>query len=220
MIRHIGRGIFFVIEGVDGNGKSTIARLLKEWLVNEHKMNAQITKEPDKNRPYGKKIYEDLDTPDGVHKTDPIGFQAWFACDSKQNVVDNFPRVLSSDRGVIVADRYRHSMVYGATKGKSQFAELMQKNANILGEHFFWPDMTFILDVSTETSMKRLCEKGRKLDGYETKLRLVWVRQNYLDFKEAYPDGCHIISGEQKPEEILEEIKVLAVPLLRKKGFI
>ncbi len=220
MIVHPFRGVFFAIEGVDGNGKSATANLFSERLRTIHGMNVEIAKEPGKNRTYGKLIYEDLNTPGGMHATDPIGFQRWFACDSKQNVTDNIMRALSADRGVVVADRYRHSMVHGATNGKEQFPKLMQLTAQIMGEHFFWPDLTFILDVSPETSMERLQKKGRKLDGYEVQDRLAWVRQNYLDFAWAYPAGTIVLSGEPSTEEIVREIEVSAVPVLRKKGFI
>ncbi len=219
MIRHIYRGIYFVFEGVDGNGKSTIAQLFKEWLVAAHKMNVEITKEPDRSRPYGKMIYEDLNDPNGLHINDPMGFQRMFACDSKQNVRENIKRILSTDRGAAIGDRCRHSRIYGA-KDKSEFETLRRLNAEILGEDFLSPDLAFILDVSTETSMNRLRQKGRNLDGLETESTLVRVRQNYIDFQKIYSSDCHLISGEQKPEEILEEIKVIAVPLLRRKGFI
>jgi len=50
-------GIFIIIDGIDGCGKSTQVRLLVEWLKRETYSAGRVvleTKEPDKTGPFGK----------------------------------------------------------------------------------------------------------------------------------------------------------------------
>ena len=107
-------GIFIVIDGIDGCGKSTQINMLVDWLRHEvypvtsdptkpHRV-VLGTKEPDKEGPFGRKIYEDLGKVDGLHTTDPYRFQMWYACDSKIHLRDKIiPRLELG--GIVISDR-------------------------------------------------------------------------------------------------------------------
>ncbi|MDP2933968.1 MAG: hypothetical protein Q8N81_07645, partial [bacterium] len=95
-------------------------------------------------------------------------------------------------------------------------AALVLMNQIIMGEDFIWPDAVLIFDVSIETAIKRLKEKGRVLDGHEKVAVLEQVRRNYMFFAKTYAN-CHLIDGEGPPEQILEEVKGIIWPIVDKK---
>jgi len=106
-------------------------------------------------------------------------------------------------------------MCYGA-KNKDDIRELMAINERIIGEDFIWPDTILIFDVSPETCIERLKQKGRKLDEHEKLEVLKRVRDNYLDFATMYRN-CHVINGESYLEIIFESVKKILDPILLKK---
>ncbi len=214
MIPNPFRSPLFAFEGMDGNGKSEQVQRFVQWLHSK-KINARIAKEPGKDRMYGQMIYRDLNTPGGLHATDPIRFQRLYAADSKQNLVDHIIPILSTKNAACVADRFRPSFVYGA-QSPADFPELMRINEAILGEHFIWPDKIFIFDVEPKTAIERLKLKGRALDGYEQISKLELVKQNYLEFARMYPN-CVVINADRDPEEIAEEVRRSAGWILGQK---
>lgn len=208
-------GIFFAFEGPDGCGKTKqlekAASWIKSlWTIRDLKIkkmpcrfNVVETKEPGKDRLYGKKIYADLNTPGGLHETQPLGFQEWYACDSKEHMKTIVVPALEAG-SVVLTDRFRLSLVYGA-RNATEIESLLQMNRMILAEHFIWPDATFIFDVSVENAIERLMKKGRKLDGHETEKKLEQVRQNYVFF--ALTRNCHLIDANRPPEAIFDVVK-------------
>jgi dTMP kinase len=212
MIPNPYRGRFIALEGVDGCGKSKQLELLLGWIIRRGN-TVLTTKEPNKNGLYGSRIYKDLANPIGLNKTNPFGFQTWYACDSKENLRKRIIPQLRAGCSIIT-DRFRPSMVYGA-KIPQEIAGLMAMNQSILGEDFIWPDATFIFDVRVETAIRRLREKNSKLDEHEKAEVLERVRSNYRYFSDAYPE-CHLISGEGSPEDVFEKVKLIVTPIFNK----
>ena len=212
-------GIFIIIDGIDGCGKSTQVRLLVEWLKRETYSAGRVvleTKEPDKTGPFGKMIYADLANEDGLHVTDPARFQMWYACDSKIHLQNKIIPCLEHG-GIVISDRFRSSMVYGARIG-DDIPGLMVMNQMIIGEHFIWPDAIFIIDVTPEVAIKRLKENGRDMDGHENREVLDRTRGHYMTFFRAYPN-CIVIpdSGLVSPDTKSMNIREHVEKLLKQK---
>lgn len=190
-------GIFIVIDGIDGCGKSTQVKRLVDWLKSVIRGREVLqTKEPDKNGSFGKMIYADLARRDGLHVNDPMRFQMWYACDSKIHLQEKIIPCLQSG-GIVVSDRFRSSMVYGA-RHPGDLHKLMVMNQIIIGEHFIWPDRIFIIDVPPPVAIERLQKKGVRLDGHERSSVLERTRERYQQFAEQYPN-CMIIDHEGDP---------------------
>ncbi|MBI2670321.1 MAG: dTMP kinase [Candidatus Yanofskybacteria bacterium] len=218
-------GIFIVFEGIDGCGKTGQVKKAATWLRSlDIVRHAEIieTKEPNKLGLFGRKIYEDLDPDKGeknnkLHIKEPFIFQTWYACDSKEHLVSSVIPALETE-AIVLSDRFRSSMVYGAAN-VSEIEKLMQMNQAIIGEHFIWPDKIIIFDVPIETSIARLRQKGVKLDGYEKESVLRQVRRNFLFFADNYPN-CEIIPAEESIDEVFEKIKAVLLPLIKSKKHI
>jgi dTMP kinase len=225
MIPNPYSGAFFALEGIDGCGKSTQADKLVEWVNNLYpiadpmgrNIEAMRSKEPDKEGLYGREIYNDLYVLKGLHVINPFGFQRWYACDSKDTMQKKVIPALNAGV-VVVSDRYRPSMVYGA-RAKEEIAELMRINEAILGEHFIWPDAVFIVDTPEDIAIERLNKKGRVLDDHEKSRFLRDVRAYYGAFAMKYPK-CHMIDGSQSIDEIFDDIRHKAEIVLKTKGII
>jgi len=231
-------GAFIVFEGMDGCGKTTIFEMLSRLLRHDPRYRAQgsmglsenlivtsttkpieivETKEPGKDRIWGGRIYEELPKPVGVHTLDPFGFQKWYALDSAENLETVIVPGLRLGK-VVISDRFRPSMVYGAQSFKD-IQGLMHMTEIIIGRHFIWPDLILIFDVPLGVAAKRLAKKGRPIDQYEQGPVLERVRRNYRFFADNYPN-CHVIYAARSPEEILEEVLGLVVPVLVAKGIV
>jgi dTMP kinase len=217
MIPNPYSGAFLVIEGIDGCGKSEQVERLSSW-ISDIKNNSLVkvtkTKEPDRNSTFGRKIYADLNNPNGLHVTDPIGFQRWYSCDSRMNLRRS---VLPELRlgNIIISDRFRPSMVYGA-RNELEIEELMRINEAIIGEDFIWPDAVFILDVTVESAIQRLKQKSRKLDGHEKIVVLARVKELYKKFKVQYPN-CYLIDAEGDIDKIALKVRKIVKYILFEK---
>ncbi|MDP4001572.1 MAG: dTMP kinase [bacterium] len=212
-------GIFIVIDGIDGCGKSTQVKKLVDWLQSVIK-NREIlqTKEPNKNGPFGKMIYADLARRDGLHLDQPDRFQMWYACDSKVHLQEKIIPCLQSG-GIVVSDRFRSSMVYGV-RHPEDLEKLMAMNQMIIGEHFIWPDVIFVIDVPPAIAIERLQKKGVQLDGHERSSVLSRTQGYYHQFAGRYPN-CVIVEheGDPSPEAKFGVISRYCYALLEKKTY-
>ncbi|MBI2033323.1 MAG: deoxynucleoside kinase [Candidatus Levybacteria bacterium] len=68
------------------------------------------------------------------------------------------------------------------------------------------PDVTFYLDVSAQTSLKRLKDMRVSAEYYETKERLENVEKGYKWMIEKFPDEFTLIRGEESVDKVTEEI--------------
>ncbi len=209
-------GLFVVFDGLDGCGKTVKLESLAEKLYGHlpNRKNIVPVKEPGKDRFWGAKIYEDLVKPNGQNKINPYGFQTWYACDSKENLVENIIPALRRGE-VVLADRYRTSMVFGAAT-PDDIPRFIELNQSIIGEHFIWPDLIFIFDISVNTALERLGSKSVVLDEHERSEVLVRVRKNYLALPRFVPN-CVVINSEGDLEEVYKEVERVATEAINRK---
>jgi thymidylate kinase len=232
MIPNIYPGYFFVVEGIDGCGKTEQFKKLLDYL-RAKRSTAIGTKEPGKNRVYGAEIYRDLHDPNGLHKTDPFRFQMLYAMDSKEHLRSEIvPRLRAGCN--VVSDRFRPSMVYGVRpphpewfrnvlnrpspteKARIVLSKLMEMTQAIIGEDFIWPDAIFIFDVPDTVAIQRLKEKGKILDGHENLAVLNATRMSYGIFGSIYPN-CHLIDGNRDPESVFEDVRKIVELILESR---
>jgi len=220
-------GLFVAVDGIDGSGKSTLTKMLVDWLRREVYptiMSSGVpivlgTKEPNKDGPFGKLIYADLaQKASGLHARNPMRFQELFACDSLINLRDNVIPHLELG-GVVVSDRCRASMVYGAIT-QDQITDLMAMTQRIMGVSFIWPDIVFIIDVPADVAMERLKRSGRSfLDGLEQFSVLDRTGNNFRYLAREYPN-CVLIpdKGDRSSEAKLAFVQEYIREFLKKRS--
>lgn len=109
-------------------------------------------------------------------------------------------------RGVdVVSDRFADSTMvyqgYGLGADRAAIASL----TGLIG---LTPDITLVLDVSVETTLRRLAARGDAADRYE---RLgegffTRIREGFLAVARDNPQRCVVLSGEAAPDEVAAAI--------------
>ena len=191
------RGRFIVLEGVDGTGKTTLAKRLAD-LVGD----AVVTSEPTSGRIGSALRSGELgDIP-------PAAEALLFAADRAIHTAE-IEKVLESGRWV-VCDRYMGSTVAYQSASMGEDADIewligMQKNAVIE------PDATFLLDMDPEESLRRVDSRGDK-SRFEKLDFLRDVREGYLRLAERF--GYCVIDASKDRDAVFADV----LEALREKG--
>ncbi len=194
-----GTGLFIVIEGIDGAGKTTQAKLLVESLKKE-KQDAVYLKEPN-NGKWGKKIrHIAVHGREGVTPDEELQY---FLSDREDDSKKNIIPALKAGK-VVVMDRYIHSnMAYQGALGFDVGA-IMEKNRK-----FPQPDAVFYLDISPEDGLKRISgRKGGANIGFE---KIDYLQKVYGLFKEprfaSHFASMTSLDARKSVEHLHEEIR-------------
>lgn len=195
---------FITIEGIDGSGKTTQARLLYEFLKGKG-INCILTSEPTKEGIYGIQLRKMLKDP----KSDPVKKAELFALDRKEHAQKVITPSLKN-KITVICDRYLHSsLAYQPAEGvPKEFVEKLNKDIPK-------PNITFYIDVSALEGRDRIIKRNgeSEMEEYEKKLAYQEkVRNNYLSFKGQ--KGYYIINGERPIQEIFDEIKAIIERIL------
>ncbi len=184
------KGFFICIEGLDGSGKTTQARLLVKRLKRHH--NTIYTAEPS-NGTIGKLIRRRYLHDD--ERASRIVEALLFAADRSEHVERTVLPALKKGK-IVVSDRYVYSsLAYQGAEG------LDPKWIRKINKHTLHPDMAIYIDVRPETALQRLRSKRSVMEKLETQRR---VREIYLELVER--DGLVKIDGSRSKKEISEDI--------------
>ena len=164
----VGKGVFICIEGLDGCGKTTQAKLLVKKLKKHY--DAVYTAEPSRGK-IGKFIKKNC-----LHseKRGSVLVEALlFTADRVDHVQNEILPALSKGR-VVVSDRYVYSSY--AYQGA---AGLELEWIETLNECAIRPDLAIFIDVKPETVVQRLKRKKSVMENLETQTK---VREVYLKY--------------------------------------
>ncbi len=175
------KGVFICIEGLDGCGKTTQAKLLAKKLRKSH--NAIYTAEPSHGKigTYIRKSYLY-----GEKRLSIVLEALLFAADRIEHLENEVIPALN-EGCLVISDRYVFSsLAYQGAAGLS--LDWIEK----INEHALKPDLAVFIDVDLETVMDRLKSKKSVMENTET---LRKVRDVYLNFvttrKIVKIDGNH-----------------------------
>ena len=200
------KGKFIVIEGIDGSGKTTQINELSKWL-NETDLipeNNQlvITREPGGTH-IGKSIRSLLLDTSIEKSPDPITELLLYAADRAQHVNEIIRPALKKGDWVI-SDRFCGSTLAYQGYGRKLDIKLI-KDLETISTQGLIPDITFLLDISVEESIRRRI--SRQDDRIEKEGR---------EFLSNVSLGFHLLSADKKwkkisalksKDEITSEIK-------------
>jgi dTMP kinase len=194
------RGLFLVLEGVEGSGKSTQARRLAEWLV-EHDIPSALCREPG-GTPLGEEIRALV--LDGVAV--PPRSELLLMLAARAVFVDEVVRPHLEAGMVVIADRYELSTY--AYQGYGRGLPLDEvRRLNEFATGGVHPDLTLVLDVPIEEGEARRLAEGRRSDRIESAGARFHSRvvEAYRLLAETEP-GVEAIDGLGLPEEVQERI--------------
>lgn len=206
----MSRGTFIALEGGEGAGKSTQARLLIEHLKSAHPtLEVVMSREPG-----GTKAAEALRNVvlnpefDGLSpRAEALAFAAARG--------DHAAHVIRPglERGALVLlDRYLDSSVVyqGIARG---LGEDEVEHLSLWATENLQPDLVIVIDVDPQTAMSRFTERDRlENEPLEFHQR---VRQGFLDRAKSHPERFVVIDGTREASAVSRDViaaveKVLA----------
>jgi dTMP kinase len=162
------KGAFICIEGLDGCGKTTQAKLLAKKLGKSR--NTLYTAEPSRGK-IGTYIRNRCLY--GEKRLSTVVEALLFAADRIEHVENEVLPALREGR-LVISDRYIYSsLAYQGAAGLS--LEWIEK----VNKHALKPDLAVFIDVDPKTVMRRLKSKRSVMENMETQQR---VRAVYLKF--------------------------------------
>jgi len=198
-----GTSIFICIEGLDGCGKTTQARLLVRRLI---KMGyaAVYTAEPSRGK-IGNFIRKYC--LHGGKRMSVVVEALLFAADRFEHVKDVILPALD-EGSIVVSDRYVYSsMAYQGAAG------LDLKWIEMINEHAIRPNLAIFIDVEPHTVIKRLKSKKSVMENLETQLK---VRDIYMKF--VGKGALTKIDGNRSKKEVADAILESVMKLLHEKA--
>ncbi len=194
------RGAFIVIEGLDGSGKTTQAKLLAKRLKRSHR--ALYTAEPSQGT-IGTFIRENCLY--GEKRLLTAVEALLFAADRVEHVESEIKPALAEGR-LVISDRYLYSsLAYQGSAG------LNIDWINAINKYAMKPDFAVFIDVSPETVLKRLNRKKSIMENLETQRK---VREIYL--KSVAKGDLALIDGDKPVEVVARNLEEIVQQFLKK----
>jgi dTMP kinase len=187
------KGIFIVIEGIDGTGKSTQSKRLAEWFRAQG-CEVVLSREPT-DGPWGKKLRESATT----GRLSPDEELEYFLNDRREHVETKIKPALA-DGKVVILDRYYFStMAYQGARGFDP-ALIRQRNEEFATK----PDLLLILDLSVESAHKRIGARGDTVNEFEQLETLTRCREIFLSIRDE--SFARVIDAEPSLDVVSADI--------------
>lgn len=144
-------GLFIVFEGLDGTGKSTQIKKLKEYLVSqEYKVVALY--QPTHGF-YGNKLRELFKTGHVI----PIRDEIQLSVNDRRESVENEIKPALKQKKIVLLDRY-----YWSNAAYQGILEENYLNILKLNEEFPEPDIIIYFDIDVQTANKRISDERKE----------------------------------------------------------
>ena len=193
------KSFFFVLEGIDGSGKSTQAKLLGDFLEQQG-IAFQELREPTSGR-WGQEIKRILQTQENVPKEELLHL---FLRDREEDVKKNILPALEKKQSIVMDRYYFSNLAYQGAMGL-KVSDIWQENRK---RNFPEPDRVYYIDLLPETAMARINLRSnlnkQPQEIFEKENFLKKVREIYLQLES---DNFRIIKGDQSPLEVFQIIK-------------
>ena len=174
-------GKFIAFEGIDGSGKSTQMQLLLQKL-RDQKINYYETREP-------------TDSPIGsiIHRLDHL----------LNNIDGIFEKINAGT--TVISDRYYFSS-YAYHSVDMDMDWVIQ--ANSICADLLKPTCTVFIDTDPDEAMRRISSGRSKSELFETRERLILVREKYLEAinRQREIENVIIVNGNNDFRQVADEI--------------
>ncbi len=162
---------FVTFEGIDGSGKTTIAKSIYKQLL-EQGITVEYTYEPT-NTMIGRCVQHYIET-----QCNPYATAFTFIADR----IEHCKQINQwlQQKKLVLCDRYAESTyAYQGAQLQNDIDLPMKWLQELSEKHILTPDRTYIFDINPELSLKRIAHRD-KLIPFERVSFLKQVRHNYL----------------------------------------
>lgn len=195
MIRkQLKKGLFFVIEGVDGAGKSTQIKHIADWLI-QIGYDTVITREPTSESTFGRAIRERMHG----ERVSPDDELTLFMNDRMEHI-RNLIKPALDEKKIVICDRYYYSNIaYQGAAGLDP-DDIRRKNEAFA----IIPDAVFYLRLPPIDGLDRIKNfRDSELTSFEKVDYLIKVSAIFDTMDFSY---FHTIDAALSKEEVLQQI--------------
>jgi len=192
-------GRFISLEGIEGAGKSTLARALGAMLAGRG-LAVRLTREPG-----GTPLAERLRTLVLERGAERISAEAetllMFAARAVH--VENLIRSSLAQGEWVVCDRFTDATRAYQGAGRGVDAALIERLAQTV-HGTLWPDRTLLLDLPVEVGLTRARQRAAAGDRFEDEDRRFFerVRARYLALAASEPARVRVIDAAGAPDDV------------------
>lgn len=200
---------FIAVEGLDGSGKSTQARIISQRL-NELSVPNVCDFEPTDGK-IGRQIREILS---GKQKADARTMALLFAADRIEHITGENGILKNLCKGTsVISDRYYFSSyAYQMTDMPLEWVMSINSQAKLLAK----PDCHIFIDVSPEACLERIYNNRKTTaDIFENKKSLIAARENFMRIFDlvSADENVIIINGNDDLETVSKRVFEQVKPL-------
>ncbi|TGM34064.1 dTMP kinase [Leptospira biflexa] len=182
---------FFVFEGIDGSGKTTVSKKVSEILSTKSISNLWHREPTDSI--HGQKIREFLQ---GKIKLTPDEQLKLFLLDREFSVNETILPTLKSDT-CLVQDRYYFSTAAYQGRDEEHAADILYMNED---KGFPEPNRVYFLDLSPEEALERRNTRGGNKEAFDDEKEQTRIYQNYLAI---LPESTIFVDATADLEEVV-----------------
>jgi dTMP kinase len=197
-------GKLITFEGIDGCGKSLQLKLTSEWLTNKE-IEHITTREPGGTK-IGEQIRNILLDANNKEMKFPTEILLYLAARAQHIDEIIFPALRNNK--IVLCDRFQDSTFAYQSFGRSMDLETLRM-LNAFATANYKPNVTFLFDISLETSYSRLKKTGKQPDRLEGENKDFFekIRKGFLELAAQNPQRVTIIDAEQSIEEIQKKVQ-------------
>ncbi len=195
------KGYFLALEGPDGSGKSTIAKLIKEEIESMG-LKCVLTREPGGTE-IGEDIRSLLLSKDNMEMSDRT--EALLYAASRAQHVEEKIRPLIESGTIVISDRYFiSSLAYQGYSRGLGIEKVMEINEFAITD--MKPDRILFFDIDPNTALKRkfVDREGDRLE-IEGKEFHEKVYKGYKEAIKLYPDKVIKIRADEEISEVFNQ---------------
>jgi dTMP kinase len=208
--RNKSKGLYIVLEGIDGSGKTTQAQRIAAYFKAKGD-KVILTREPRKKGIVGDLIQQVLH---GDIPFPPKALQYLFSTDRVLHHELVIYPALKKGKAVISDRSFWSAVVYGILDKKENYdmrsVDQLLVSQSILSMYhqFIVPDITFYLKIPFEESLKRVKKKHKtdKKEIYEDKNKLEKVIRGYEWLFEEFKDEITTVDGTGSVDEVTNRL--------------
>lgn len=201
------KGLFIVIEGGEGAGKSTLAKTLKTMIEKNHNRKVVLTHEPGATE-FGQEIRNIFMRYANLSPEVEASLMLAARMEHCENII-----IPALEKGeIVICDRYMYSNLvyqgYLTNNKKENMRKIFCDNFN--NRFFVEPNIAFYLDVDSQKGLKRIEENKREKNRFDT-YELTYhknVRDGFLQVFQTHlycPTG-RIIDADKSAEELANTV--------------
>jgi dTMP kinase len=202
------RGRFITLEGIEGAGKSTVARIVCEWL-GARSVPVRLTREPG-GTPLAERVRQVV-LERGSENLSPVT-ETLLMFSARGIHLENLIRPTLARGEWVVCDRFTDATRAYQGNGRGVDAGLIESLASAV-HGGLQPDRTLLLDLPPATGLARARQRsGLAADRFEAETEVFFarVRAGYLELARREPQRIAVIDAAVPlPEVERQVVKVL-----------